>query len=75
VVETAFEELKATVTNPPILMLPNFNLPFVVECDALGRGIGAILMQQQQQPLAFFSQVLEGRFLLMSTYENELVLQ
>jgi hypothetical protein len=75
VVETAFEELKATVTNPPILMLPNFNLPFVVECDALGRGIGAILMQQQQQPLAFFSQVLEERFLLMSTYENELVLR
>jgi hypothetical protein len=75
VVETAFEELKATVTNPPILMLPNFNLPFVVECDALGRGIRAILMQQQQQPLAFFSQVLKGRFLLMSTYENELVLR
>jgi hypothetical protein len=60
VAETAFEELKAAITNPPVLMLPNFNLPFVVECDASGRGIGAVLMQQQQ-PLAFFSQVLKGR--------------
>jgi hypothetical protein len=42
--EAAFEELKAAVTNPPVLMLPNFNLPFVVECDASGRGIGAVLM-------------------------------
>jgi hypothetical protein len=28
---------------------------------------------QNQRPIAFFSQVLKGRFLLMSTYENELV--
>jgi hypothetical protein len=45
VAKEAFEELKAAVTNPPLLVLPNFNLPFVVECDALGRGIGAVLMQ------------------------------
>jgi hypothetical protein len=47
--EAAFKELKAVVTNPPVLMLPNFNLSFVVEsleCDASGRGIGVVLMQQ-----------------------------
>jgi hypothetical protein len=44
VVEATFEELKAAITNPPVLMLPNFNLPFVVKCNALGRGIGAVLM-------------------------------
>jgi hypothetical protein len=28
---------------------------------------------QKQRPIAFFSQVLKGRFLLTSTYEKELV--
>ena len=42
--EATFEELKAIITKPLVLMLPNFNLPFVVECDASGRGIGAVLI-------------------------------
>jgi hypothetical protein len=72
VAEAAFEELKRAVTKPPVLILPDFSLPFVIECDATRRGIGALLMQQQR-PLAFFSQVLKGRFLFMSTYEKELL--
>jgi len=70
--ETAFEALKRAVTNPPVLVLPNFSKPFLIECDASGKGIGAVLMQQQR-PIAYFSQALKGRFLLLSTYEKELM--
>jgi len=70
--ETAFEALKRAVTNPPVLVLPNFSKPFLIECDASGKGIGAVLMQQQR-PIAYFSQALKGRFLLLSTYEKELI--
>jgi hypothetical protein len=40
VAEQAFQNLKVVVTNPPVLVLPDFNQPFVIECDASGRGIG-----------------------------------
>ncbi|KAF5468680.1 hypothetical protein F2P56_012817 [Juglans regia] len=44
----AFEELKKAVTNPPVLCLPDFNKQFIVECDACGVGVGAVLMQEQK---------------------------
>jgi hypothetical protein len=72
VVEQAFQNLKVVVTNPLVLVLLDFNQPFVIECDEPGRGVGAVLMQNQR-PIAFFNQVLKGRFLLLSTYEKELV--
>jgi hypothetical protein len=70
--EEAFVALKEAMTNSPVLILPDFGKPFLIECDASGRGIGAVLMQEQR-PIAFFSQVLKGRFLALSTYEKELV--
>ncbi|WVY95367.1 hypothetical protein V8G54_034455 [Vigna mungo] len=42
--QEAFEELKRRITIALVLQLPNFDEEFVLECDASGTGIEAILM-------------------------------
>jgi len=69
---TTFHSLKQAMLHPPVLRLPDFNQPFVIECDASGSGLGAVLMQTRQ-PIAFLSKALKGRALLLSTYEKELL--
>lgn len=56
----------------PTLALPDFSLPFVIETDASGTGLGAVLTQRQRS-LAFFSQKLSPQALLRSVYERELM--
>ena len=41
----AFFELKKRLLSTPILSLPNFNLGFIVDTDASGEGLGAVLSQ------------------------------
>jgi len=47
----AFNKLKQALISPPELRLPNFSQQFIVECDACGDGLGAIL-SQNNQPIA-----------------------
>jgi hypothetical protein len=68
--QQVFQALKEAMTTPPVLGLPNFELPFVLETDACATGLGAVLMQNGK-PLAYFSKSLAPKTASLSVYEKE----
>ena len=60
--QSAFATLKGKLTQAPVLSYPCFNKPFVLETDASGVGIGAVLSQLQDDvqlhPIAYASRAL-----------------
>lgn len=69
--QAAFEELKKTLVQAPILALPDFSRVFIVETDASGWGIGAVL-SQEGHPIAYFSKQISPRMQAQSAYVQEL---
>jgi len=67
----AFLLLKEALISAPLLVLPNFTQPFTLETDALGVGIGVVLLQNGQS-VAYYSKKLSSRQQKQSAYSREL---
>ena len=70
--QRAFDRLKEVMSNCPVLVLPDFSQPFVLECDVSGEGIGAVLMQGGH-PIAFESRKLPLHERLYSIYDKDML--
>ena len=58
----AFNILKEKCVNTPVLAFPDFKKPFLLEMDASGKGLGAVLSQKQDNgryhPVAYASRTM-----------------
>lgn len=72
IAQKAFQKLKDAMCNLPVLRLLDFSKPFVVETDASGIGIGAVL-SQEDRPLAYISKGFSSKGRVKSVYERELL--
>ncbi|GJU01293.1 putative mitochondrial protein [Tanacetum coccineum] len=68
--QSAFDKLKQAMISAHVLALPDFDKEFIVETDASGVGIGAVLIQGGH-PIENLSKTLSAKHQLMSTYEKE----
>jgi hypothetical protein len=68
----AFEQLKVLLTTAPVLAQPDIEKPFDVYCDALGSGLGCVLMQEGRV-IAYASRQLRRHDEHYPTHDLELV--
>nr|GEY80581.1 reverse transcriptase domain-containing protein [Tanacetum cinerariifolium] len=69
--EAAFQLLKQKLCSVPILALPEGSENFVVYCDALHKGLGAVLMQKEKV-IAYASRQLKVHEKNYTTHDLEL---
>jgi hypothetical protein len=66
----AFDHINKALCFAPVLALPNFNKPFILESDASDKSVGAVLMQEGR-PICYFSKSLGKQAAEFSTYDKE----
>nr|GEU48732.1 reverse transcriptase domain-containing protein [Tanacetum cinerariifolium] len=72
----AFETLKNKLTEAPILVVPDWNLPFELMCDASDFAIGAVLGQGKMkhfQPIHYASKTMNKAQIHNTTTEKEML--
>nr|GEV35634.1 reverse transcriptase domain-containing protein [Tanacetum cinerariifolium] len=72
----AFETLKKKLTEALILVVPDWNLPFELMCDASDFAIGAVLGQQKTkhfQPIHYASKIMTEAQIHYTTTEKEML--
>lgn len=73
--QKAFDNVKQLLTTAPVLSNPNFSEKFYLHCDASDYGIGAVLVQLdengQEKPIAFMSKKLNSSQRNYSVTERE----
>ena len=72
ITQETFEQMKEVMSSCLVLALPDFSQPFVLECDASGEGIGAVLTQNHH-PIAFESRKLQNYERSYSIYDKEML--
>ncbi|GJY23165.1 reverse transcriptase domain-containing protein [Tanacetum coccineum] len=72
----AFQTLKKKLTEAPILVIPDWNLPFELMCDASDFAIGAVLGQRKMkhfQPIHYASKTITEAQIRYTTTEKEML--
>ncbi|GJR42726.1 reverse transcriptase domain-containing protein [Tanacetum coccineum] len=72
----AFETLKEKLMNAPIMVSPNWSLPFELRCDASDFAVGAVLGQREEKhfrPIHFTSKTLNSAQQNYTVTEKELL--
>ncbi|GJU86903.1 reverse transcriptase domain-containing protein, partial [Tanacetum coccineum] len=72
----AFETLKKKLTKASILVVPDWNLPFELMCDASDFAIGAVLGQRKMkhfQPIHYASKTMTEAQIHYTTMEKEML--
>nr|GEU44046.1 hypothetical protein [Tanacetum cinerariifolium] len=72
----AFETLKKKLTEAPILVVPDWNLPFELMCDAIDFAIGAVLGQRKTkhfQPIHYARKTMTEAQIHYTTTEKEML--